>query len=163
MHILILDGDGKLTGTPGSVLEKFLFVSKASDARGVQGETVYYRDVIKNNSQYIYWGSHEVASVMDVDSGANGSIGLSLVYPAHSTCSSRLQVSRPTKHPLVARSSVPQTTQPYVMHLQGGVDGYTLSRSEILGSYDLIADRETVDVDYILMGPSMADTSRHRR
>ena len=43
--------------------------------------------------------------------------------------------------------------------LQGGTDGYTLSRSEILGSYDLVADKETIDVDYILMGPSMADTS----
>ena len=44
-------------------------------------------------------------------------------------------------------------------HLQGGADGYTLARGEILGSYDLIADKETIDVDYILMGPSMADTS----
>jgi len=75
MHILVLDGDGKLTGSPGSVLEKFLFVSKASDAKGVQGETIYYRDVIKARSQYIYWGAHETGSIMDVDGSATGDIG----------------------------------------------------------------------------------------
>jgi phage tail sheath protein FI len=39
--------------------------------------------------------------------------------------------------------------------LQGGVDGYTISRPDILGAYDLFNDAETVDLDYILMGPGM--------
>ena len=158
MHILILDGDGKLTGTPGSVLEKFLFVSKASDARGVQGETVYYRDVVKNNSSYIYWGSHEVASVMDVDSGANGSIGLSGVSRTFDLFKQTAGIK--TNETSTGREIIGTANNSTVRYaLQGGVDGYTLSRSEILGSYDLIADRETVDVDYILMGPSMASAA----
>ena len=158
MHILILDGDGKLTGTPGSVLEKFLFVSKASDARGVQGETVYYRDVVKNNSSYVYWGSHEVASVMDVDSGANGSIGLTGVSRTFDLFKQTAGIK--TNETSTGREIIGTTNNSTVRYsLQGGVDGYTLSRSEILGSYDLIADRETVDVDYILMGPSMASAA----
>jgi len=158
MHILVLDGDGKLTGTPGSVLEKFLFVSKASDARGVQGETVYYRDVLKTRSQYIYWGSHETADLLDLDGAANGAFGLSGVGRRFDLFKQPGAIH--TNESSTAREIIGTTngaTKRYA--LQGGVDGYTLSRSEILGSYDLIADKETIDVDYILMGPSMADTS----
>ena len=158
MHILVLDGDGKLTGTPGSVLEKFLFVSKASDAKGVQGETVYYKDLIKNNSSYIYWGSHETGSIFDVDAGANGSIGLSGISRAFDLLKNSAAIK--TNESASSRE-IPGTTNNatnrYV--LQGGVDGYTLTRSEILGAFDLISDKETIDVDYILMGPSMADSA----
>ena len=156
MHILIIDGDGKLTGTPGSVLEKFLFVSKASDARGVQGETVYYKDVIKNNSTFIFWGSHESAALFDVDTGANGAIGLSgtgrsfdLIKQDGAILSSETAAARE----LIGTTN--GATAKFI--LQGGVDGYSLIRPEILGSYDLVSDKETVDVDYILMGPSLAD------
>tara|TARA_B100001996_G_scaffold113657_1_gene85997 strand:- start:4894 stop:7677 length:2784 start_codon:yes stop_codon:yes gene_type:complete len=158
MHILVLDGDGKLTGTPGSVIEKFLFVSKASDAKGVQGETVYYKDLIKNNSRYIYWGSHETGSIFDIDGGANGSIGLSGISRAFDL----LKFSSPIKTNESASSrEIPGTTNNATLRyvLQGGVDGYTLTRSETLGAFDLVADKETIDVDYILMGPSMADAA----
>ena len=158
MHILVLDGDGKLTGTPGSVLEKFLFVSKASDAKGVQGETVYYKDLIKNNSRYIYWGSHETGAIFDVDAGANGSVGLSGISRAFDL----LKFSSAIKTNESASSrEIPGTTNNATLRyvLQGGVDGYTLTRSETLGAFDLVADKETIDVDYILMGPSMADAA----
>ena len=36
--------------------------------------------------------------------------------------------------------------------LQGGADGYTIARPDILGGYDLFSDPETVDIDYLLMG-----------
>ena len=43
--------------------------------------------------------------------------------------------------------------------LQGGVDGYSVSRPDILGGYTLFDDAETIDVDYLLMGPSMTTLS----
>ena len=158
MHILVLDGDGKLTGTPGAVLEKFLFVSKSMDAKGVQGETIFYRDVIKNISQYIYWGAHETSSIFDVDSGANGDFGSSGVS-RHFDLIKQTAAIKTTETALGREIIGTSNGSTARYHLQGGTDGYTLSRSEILGSYDLIADKETIDVDYILMGPSMADTS----
>jgi len=158
MHILILDGDGKLTGTPGSVLEKFLFVSKSTDAKGVQGETLYYKDVIKSNSAYVYWGSHEGSSLMDVDAAANGGFGLSGVSRSFDL----IKYATPIKdnETNLGRELISTTNGSTVKYtLQGGVDGYTVSRANILGGYDLIGDRETVDVDYILMGPSMANAN----
>ena len=58
MHIVVIDEDGGITGTPGEVLEVYDSVSKASDAKTAQGDTNYYVDVIYNQSQYIYWMDH---------------------------------------------------------------------------------------------------------
>ena len=59
LHILVIDVDGKITGTAGAVLERFVGLSKASDAKTSVGETNYYVTVLKQKSEYIYWGSHE--------------------------------------------------------------------------------------------------------
>ena len=58
LHIIVVDEDGGITGTKGSVLEKYDAVSKASDAKTPQGDTNYYPDVIYNKSSYIYWMDH---------------------------------------------------------------------------------------------------------
>jgi phage tail sheath protein FI len=64
MHVVVVDEDGGITGTPGEVVESFSFVSKAADAKTPQGDNNYYPTVIKNKSQYIYWTDHN-------DSGTN--------------------------------------------------------------------------------------------
>jgi hypothetical protein len=53
LHIVVIDADGKLTGTQGAVLETYPFVSKASDAQ-INGATNYYKQVVFNQSKYIY-------------------------------------------------------------------------------------------------------------
>ena len=41
MHIVVVDVDGGVTGTPNTVLEKFLYLSKASDGKSAEGSNVY--------------------------------------------------------------------------------------------------------------------------
>ena len=61
LHIVVVDEDGGITGTKGEVLEVFAALSKASDAKGAQGDTNYYPTVIQNKSNYIYWMDHNAA------------------------------------------------------------------------------------------------------
>jgi phage tail sheath protein FI len=58
MHIIVIDEDGKFTGVPGTILEKFAGVSKASDAKDSVGRTNFYKNVINQRSQYIWWTDH---------------------------------------------------------------------------------------------------------
>lgn len=58
IHIIVIDRLGKWTGTEGGVLEKFAFVSKASDARRSDGANNFYREVINASSKYIWWMDH---------------------------------------------------------------------------------------------------------
>jgi phage tail sheath protein FI len=53
MHIVVIDKLGYFTGAAGTVLETYGFVSAASDAT-INGSSNYYKQVIFNNSQYVY-------------------------------------------------------------------------------------------------------------
>jgi phage tail sheath protein FI len=54
MHIAVIDEDGLISGTANTVLERFASVSKATNAKGESGESLYWRDVLYNNSRYVY-------------------------------------------------------------------------------------------------------------
>lgn len=58
LHIVVIDATGKLSGTANNIVEKFGYVSKASDAKNPDGSSNYYKDVINNKSKYIWWGGH---------------------------------------------------------------------------------------------------------
>ena len=58
IHVVVIDEDGGISGTPGEVIETFSKVSKAADAKTPQGDDNYYANVIKNRSNYIYWMDH---------------------------------------------------------------------------------------------------------
>lgn len=55
LHIIVADEDGKFTGVPGTVLEVFQGLSRASDAKTEDGATLYYKTVINDNSNYVWW------------------------------------------------------------------------------------------------------------
>jgi hypothetical protein len=58
MHIVVIDDNGAWTGGAGTILEKYAFVSKASDARKSDGTNNYYKNVINSNSRYLWWADH---------------------------------------------------------------------------------------------------------
>lgn len=60
LHIIVIDGPaGLISGTPNGILEKFAFVSKASDARTTNGTNNYYKDVVNTTSKYVWWMDHK--------------------------------------------------------------------------------------------------------
>lgn len=59
MHIIVVDEDGKFSGAANTVLEKYAFVSKASDAIAADGSSNYYKTVINNKSRYVWWMGHQ--------------------------------------------------------------------------------------------------------
>lgn len=67
MHIIVIDEEGKFTGVANTVLEKFAYVSKASDAKTDDGSSNYYVNVINDMSQYIYIMNHAQAANLAPD------------------------------------------------------------------------------------------------
>lgn len=55
MHVVVVDENGRFTGTAGAVLEVFQGVSRATDAKTPEGASNYYKNVINDSSRYIYW------------------------------------------------------------------------------------------------------------
>ena len=56
VHIVLIDDLGTITGNAGTVLERHLGLSKATDAEFSAGSTAYWRKYIAANSAYIFAG-----------------------------------------------------------------------------------------------------------
>jgi phage tail sheath protein FI len=70
LHVLVIDATGKWSGTPGTVLETFLGVSKAKNAKNADGTTNYWKNVVNNKSQYVWVGTSETGSALFTGSQA---------------------------------------------------------------------------------------------
>lgn len=53
INFAVVDQSGKF-GPKGAILERFELLSKAVDAKNQDGESIYYKDFINNNSKYVY-------------------------------------------------------------------------------------------------------------
>ena len=58
VSVVVVDEDGKFSGTPGTVLEVYENLSRATDAIGEDGTTAFYKTVINDNSRYV-WATND--------------------------------------------------------------------------------------------------------
>ena len=128
MHIAVVDEDGAITGTVGSILETFESVSQATDAKTAQGSSNYYPNVLYAQSQYIYWIDHLA------------------------TLSDGLPKKGQTFDNSVGDAFVVSNTS-----LAGGTDDFAATNAEIATAYEKFSDTENVDVSLLLCGPSQTD------
>jgi phage tail sheath protein FI len=124
IHIIVVDEDGLFSGSRGTVLEKFGFVSKASDAKDDSGNTNYYKNVIANKSKYVHWLSHPSTV------GTGTAWGSSANATAFAVMTSNTTVS-----------------------LTGGADG-TVSTANVVTAYDSFDNAESVDISLVISGPA---------
>jgi hypothetical protein len=54
MHVVVTDNYGSFTGTPGAVLEVYTNVSRANDAIGQSGASIYWKNVLNAQSNYVW-------------------------------------------------------------------------------------------------------------
>jgi|TARA_B100001093_G_scaffold68483_1_gene58603 hypothetical protein len=157
MHILVIDVDGKITGNAGTLLERYVGVSKASDAKSSVGETNFYVEVIQQKSEYVYWGEHETG-LFDVDSGT-GTFGL----VGTTSFDLLLSSAGSTNYPAGDTTIGSKGNSTYYYRLINGVDyansggSYTVSQGDVTTGYSLLEDPESQTIDFILTGPSGAD------
>ena len=131
LHILVIDADGSWSGTAGAILEKYAYVSKASDAKNSDGSTNYYKNVINNQSEYIWSLDHPHYNAESQPNVRNwGAEAKSIAFGS-----------------LAANVT---TT------LSGGVSGDSVSTGNVSTGYALFSNDELYDVGLIPMGPTTA-------
>ena len=62
IHVVVVDEDGKLSGVPGTILEVYKGLSRATDAKTTDGATNYYKTVINDSSKYVWWANHRATA-----------------------------------------------------------------------------------------------------
>jgi len=140
MHVAVVDSDGLISGTKGTVLETFAGLSVAVGARTTDNGDNYLPNVINEASQYIYfadWDSSGGASpVAGSKWGTAPAVGTTTEFSTDATWG--------------------EATSSFV--LGSGTDGPALTTGQIATAFDEFEDQETVDVS-ILVVPGMGTTS----
>ena len=57
VSIVVVDEDGKISGAPDTVLETFVNLSRATDAKNQDGTAAYYKDAVNSLSKYVWFGT----------------------------------------------------------------------------------------------------------
>ena len=141
-HIVLVDTDGNVTGNPGTLIESFTYLSKASDAKSTEGDVKFWKKVIELGSSYIYGGDRTLTQASDriqpenssgvSSSGAIGNNAANTVFPI--------------LNKVVARK------------LASGADydwsgSASAIQSQVESSYDLVLDpEEFADIDFLVPG-----------
>jgi len=131
MHIVVVDQDGLWTGAPGTVLEKFAYVSKASDAKQANGTNNYYKNVINSTSKYVYWMDHTTSTVTTSNWGRTAQVGsVGTVFVSLSN--------------------------PVTKSLSGGTDDLGATDGQLMTAWSLFADDAQYDISLLPVGAASA-------
>ncbi len=120
IHIAVIDEDGEFTGTKGTVLETFPYLSQAANAKSPEGSSIYAKDVINEKSEYVHLVSMPTSFTgfgQNVTAGAD-----SYVSPA---------------------TVVDQS-------LDSGINSGVLGTSEYVAGFDLFEDKDIVEIDFLI-------------
>lgn len=137
VHAVIIDKDGKFSGTKGEVLETYPFVSLASNAKNADGSTNYIADVINNGSRFVW-----LVDAGNIDSAYDAAGAGTDIVDSTST------------YTLTGSAQGIKT-----INLTNGVNSGALGTSEIATGFDLIEDVDKFQVDFLIAPPETGSTA----
>jgi phage tail sheath protein FI len=85
LHAVVIDSEGLFTGTPGTILERFAFMSKSAFGVAEDGTSIYYPQVINRQSNYIWWLDHPTDTQLGIDGSVNWGGAANVDYQTMST------------------------------------------------------------------------------
>ena len=145
VHVVVIDGEGKITGNTGTILEKHLNLSKATDAEFSAGTPSYWRSYLKSNSEYIF-GGDEPSSVVTTGFAAGGFTHVTGGDWDQDAEGVIFKASGDTNLILGGGKNYDGTTSVTA----GGALSADLSK--LVSGYGLFENTETYKVDFLMMG-----------
>ena len=138
IHIAVIDEDGLISGVKGEVLETFPFLSVAKNAKNPDGSTNYYREVLKNKSQWIYAGVGHVGSSAALSDFAGATWGTNATTGAEDF-----------------KSDYAWGTAQSEWSFTGGVTSASLGTDDILRGFDKFEDVDSIELDFLIAPDSL--------
>ena len=141
IHIVVVDDSGSVTGIAGNIVEKFTYLTKALDGKISPTQSVYYKDFISANSNYIFAGAAPTGS----PTGFTSTTGY-----GNANVGNWAQNAQGTTF-----SGVGNVTY----NLMGGVDysasgGMSATLANVISSYNVLSNPAEYQVNFLINGPS---------
>ena len=146
LHIIVVDEDGLFSGTAGTVLEKYAYVSKASDAKKSDGTNNYYRDVINANSRYIWWMDHTTQVATSVAGTGSSGVAWGVAFASATAGFKDLDDT---------------TNADNEYSLTGGADDFSATDGQLQAGFAIFNNAELYDISLIMMGKASATNATY--
>ena len=135
VHIAIIDEDGEFTGANNTVVETYTG-SVAGGAKGEDGQSIYYKDLVNKKSAYVRWMDHD----------ASGDADSALATTAWGGAASGTFNG---KGIIISGS------------MTGGAAGSTATAGNVQTGFDEFKNAEKIDVTLLMTGDATAATQIH--
>jgi hypothetical protein len=151
VHVVVIDALGTVTGNAGTILEKHLALSKASDAEFSVGNPSFWRKYLANNSEYIF-GLNSPTGIVTTgySTGFNLESDVGWNQEAEGITFAAAGASTNTLVGGLNYNSQANTTS---------AGSLTASLAELSDGYDLFENTENFKVDFLLMGSAAYNIS----
>ena len=154
IHVVVVDDTGSVTGIQGNLLEKFIGLSKATDAISAVNspQKIWWKNYLAVFSKYVYVGDNP-----SDDLNVNEDVvptGFSSGFTANTTAEGLWNLDSQDR----TYSALGNVTY----NLTGGQDysvsgGMTATLGDLFTSYNLFSNRDEIAVDYLIMGPGLGN------
>ena len=144
IHVIVIDGEGKISGTTGTILEKHLNLSKAKDAEYSVGSPSYWRAYLKTNSTYIFGGS---APAGIVTSGYSSGFNLASDTGWDQKAEGVIFGSTGKQDLILSRGKNYDGTEN--IETSGAL---SVDLNKLVTGYSLFENKENYNVDFLIMG-----------
>jgi hypothetical protein len=154
LHIVVVDDKGTITGNTGTLLETHLGLSKALDAVSAVNspQKIWYEDYLADFSSQIYAGGNPSSAADAFHGTSPKATGFSTSFTPVTTGDGLWGQDAQG----VTFAAIGNKTYT----LAGGVDysasgGMQATLGDLITSYNLFSNKDEVQADYIIMGPSL--------
>jgi phage tail sheath protein FI len=132
VHVIVIATTDAITGTTGEVLERFSYLSKASDGKRSDGTSSYYKIAVNTGSKWVWWMDHPTASNWGLTEKDGSGAARTFTSLAAS----------------------------YDVTLSGGEDDHAVTDGQKMNAYALYQNDEVYDISLVVAGkasPTVAD------
>ncbi len=141
MHMVIVDDTGKVTGSSGNIVEKWVGLSKATDAKISPSTNIFYKDYVAQFSNYAFVGV------------AQTGIGLKHTMKSGYTIDSS-GVWGQASQGVTFNGSGPKIFSLENGNDYGGIGQFACSLGEVVNSYTVLDNPAEYSVNFLIQGPS---------
>ena len=158
MHVVVIDSkkSNNISGTPQTILEKFVNLSKALDTKVSPSTSVYYKDYIAVNSAYIYAGKSPGDSTDAYWAVDPVSVKFTTGYTLQSESSGiwGVNAENTTFNSIGNRSYSLTGGKDYSTPTGGAtnIGGFAVTLSNIVEAYDKFSNDAAVSINYLIQG-----------
>jgi hypothetical protein len=151
VHVVVIDALGSITGNAGTILEKHLSLSKASDAEFSVGNPSYWRKYLANNSSYIF-GLNQPTGIVTT--------GYSSGFTLESDSNWNQNADGVTFGGYGSSTDALTRGKDYGGKEEVSTTGaLTASLGELSDGYDLFESADSYKIDFLLMGSAAYNMS----